>query len=197
MGLDMYLTKRHYVKNWEHSIKKIAIAVRENADMIEQLYPENKVTLEGGTPIQGLDISKISYLIEEAAYWRKANMVHDWFVNNVQGGEDNCQEYYVDDEKLEELVILCKNILEVAKTDVAMPEKADDWSEWAAIKILNEEDLKELLPTSGGFFFGSEGYDGTYLYQLKLTVEQLEPLVEKDDNGRYVNQAELYYRASW
>jgi hypothetical protein len=205
MGLDMYLTKRHYVKNWEHSTQKIAVVVRQNADVIEQMYPETKVTLEGGTEIPGLDASKISYVIEDAAYWRKANAVHYWFVNNVQSGTDDCGEYYVDDSKLEELVKLCKEVVRVAKVEVGQVsagysfneamEKVHHYEEGTV--ITNPEDVAEILPTESGFFFGSTEYDEYYLEDVKDTIKQLEPLIEKDSDGNYINRADVYYRSSW
>ena len=30
---------------------------------------------------------------KEMLYWRKANAIHDWFVDNIQGGEDDCNAY--------------------------------------------------------------------------------------------------------
>jgi len=48
----------------------------------------------------------------EAMYWRKANAIHGWFVENCQDGEDNCQEYWVSREKLINLKDLCQDILE-------------------------------------------------------------------------------------
>ena len=31
-----------------------------------------------------------SRIIEQVGYWRKANQIHNWFVENVQDGEDDC-----------------------------------------------------------------------------------------------------------
>ena len=41
------------------------------------------------------------------AYWRKANQIHSWFVQNVQGGEDECQPHHVSREQLRDLRDLC------------------------------------------------------------------------------------------
>jgi len=32
---------------------------------------------------------------EEVGYWRKANHIHKWFVDNVQNGVDECLTYQV------------------------------------------------------------------------------------------------------
>ena len=44
----------------------------------------------------------------EIIYWRKANAIHKWFVENVQEGVDDCGEYEVTVEQLTELRDLCK-----------------------------------------------------------------------------------------
>lgn len=43
-----------------------------------------------------------------AYYWRKCNAIHNWFVMNVQAGEDDCASYYVSKESLQELIVACK-----------------------------------------------------------------------------------------
>ena len=103
-------------------------------------------------------------------YWRKANQIHNWFVENVQGGVDDCKEYHVSQEKLKELVTLCKKVL---------LEKS---------VLQNKELAKELIPTTSGFFFGSTEYDDYYFEELQDTINALENL---DPNCDY------YYRASW
>src|SRR5690606_27196657 len=65
----------------------------------------------------------------EVAYWRKANHIHNWFVENVQGGVDNCEPFEVTKDKLQELLNLCQLV------------------------YTNKDKAKELMPTSGGFFF--------------------------------------------
>ncbi len=133
MGLDMYLDKRTYVQYWEH-----------NGD---ENY-EVEVT-KGGEPTK-IDPKKVKYIIEEAGYWRKANQIHQWFVDNVQGGEDNCAEYYVSSDKLAELLDLCK-------------------------KVQADNSLAEvLLPTVSGFFFGGTQYDEWYFKDIDNTIQILE-----------------------
>ncbi len=133
MGLDMYLDKRTYVQYWEH-----------NGD---ENY-EVEVT-KGGEPTK-IDRKKVKYIIEEAGYWRKANQIHQWFVDNVQGGEDNCAEYYVSSDKLAELLDLCK-------------------------KVQADNSLAEvLLPTVSGFFFGGTQYDEWYFKDIDNTIQILE-----------------------
>ena len=82
--------------------------------------------------------------------WRKANEIHKWFVDNVQGGEDQCNAFPVTPEHVDTLLALCKEVL-------ADHDKAED-----------------LLPTQDGFFFGSLDYDEWYFKSLTHTVRLLE-----------------------
>lgn len=88
----------------------------------------------------------------EAAYWRKANQIHNWFVTNVQGGEDECREHYVSREQLIELRDLCQ---EAIKTKDAT-----------------------RLPPQSGFFFGSTEIDEWYWSDLVDTVDQINKALE-------------------
>lgn len=180
MGLDMYLTKKHYVKNWDFGKSKFEVIVKKDGEVVDYI-----------------DLDKIKYVVEDAAYWRKANHVHDWFVHNVQDGEDDCKEYYVDRSQIEELVNLCETVLNVAETNKPIPSDTADWQEWEDISIKNKDQIAQLLSTQGGFFFGSTEYDGDYLYSTMLTIEQLKPLIEKNENGEYKDTSDIYYRSSW
>ena len=99
MGLDMYLTKKVYVKNWEHTPEEKRSKISANI---------------GGKEI---DTSKVSYLIEDVHDWRKANAIHGWFVGNVQNNVDDCKEYYVEYDQLMDLKTICERLLELYDTD--------------------------------------------------------------------------------
>ena len=73
---------------------------------------------------------EVKYVIIEVAYWRKANAIHQWFVDNVQNGMDDCGTYYVSREQLQELVDLCKKALANPSTADGFffgPTEYDDW----------------------------------------------------------------------
>ena len=148
MGLDMYLrAKRYYWKSNDKDVetsKKIAEAM--------------------GTP--ELDVREVSVLVGQ---WRKANAIHNWFVENVQEGDDDCRPYIVGAEDLEELKELC-------------------------IKLLESKDEKmaeELLPCTEGFFFGSQNYDGYYWGDLMETIK----IIDKCKSlGR---EWDFEYQSSW
>lgn len=135
MGLDMYLSKKIYLgANYEHNNVNGKIELTRGKD---------------NTPVI-VDLKKVTYIIENAAYWRKANAIHRWFVENVQDGTDDCGYYYVEPSKLKELVSECK-------------------------KVLNSKDkAAELLPTASGFFFGGTNYDEWYFQSMEDTIKQIE-----------------------
>jgi hypothetical protein len=143
MGLDMYLNKKTYVQYWEH-----------NGDN------NYEVTVTKAGQPAGIDGRKVKYVIEEAGYWRKSNQIHQWFVENVQDGVDNCGEYYVSAEKLRELLALCKAVQN-------QPEVAE-----------------EVLPTASGFFFGGTEYDEWYYKDIENTIQILNEALA-DKNGEY------------
>lgn len=113
------------------------------------------------------DNDKSYYVMTEEIYWRKANQIHRWFVENVQDGIDNCAIYYVSGESLYELKELCEKVLE------------------------NKELANELLPIGRGFFFGSVEYDEWYFADLEYTVEKLDELLKNEDYDYYK------YQSSW
>jgi hypothetical protein len=150
MGLDMYLYKKTYVKHWEHN--------GDNNYKVE--------VSKAGKPVN-IDPKKVTYIVEEAGYWRKANQIHNWFVENVQNGKDECQESYVSREQLEELLWVCR------------------------IVKIDKEKAEQLLPTQSGFFFGGTEYDEYYYQDIDSTIEILEEALSDESADDFA------YRASW
>jgi hypothetical protein len=134
---------------------------------------------------------------DSVAYWRKANAIHRWFVENVQNGIDECQRSRVTRDQLRSLVASCKEVLNVVETVEGRVHNGTMWQDGIRSEIYepgrvitNPEMARRLLPTQGGFFFGSTDYDQFYLDDLRSTVEQIEPLLV-DGND------DFYYRSSW
>ena len=114
-------------------------------------------------------IARVECIIEDIATWRKANAIHQWFVKNVQESEDDCKPYSVSIDQLKEL-------LELGKQVQKEPNKAP-----------------ELLPTQGGFLFGSIEYDSRYFQSLDYTIEVLEAALKEDED----QLQEYEYQSSW
>lgn len=110
---------------------------------------------------------------EEDIYWRKANQIRKWFVENLEYEQDpksdSLENVRVPKEKLEEL-------LDTVTTVLNNPYLAD-----------------ELLPTEAGFFFGSCNYDSWYFNQLESTKRQLEEILSTTN----FETEDVYYDESW
>ena len=148
MGLDMYLNAKRYL--WRTRGEELTLAQKIS-------------NLEIGN-----DGMRVKEIVCEAMYWRKANSIHYWFVQNVQNGDDDCKEYYVSREKLESLIGVCEEVL-------ADPSKADD-----------------LLPIAQGFFFGSTKIDDWYWDDIKETIGTIRRLLSNTSD-----EWEFYYASSW
>jgi hypothetical protein len=151
MGLDMYLNKHTYVQQWQH---------------IEEDKQYKVEVTKGGQPTH-INPKKIKYIIEEAGYWRKANQIHQWFVDNVQKGVDDCGDYYVGTDDLEKLLDACEKV----KADHSLADT--------------------LLPSASGFFFGGTEYDEWYFNGIDNTIEILKEALADESDSSY------YYSSSW
>ena len=148
MGLDMYLSDKRYL--WSFNEHDQALA--------------NKIDAEIGAN----SIGRTKEISREAMYWRKANAIHNWFVINVQGGEDNCKEYYVSREQLQELLDILNRVDQ------------------------NHSLADDLLPTAEGFFFGDTDYQEWYYQDIKATIPVFKNLLDQD-----LDQWDFYYSSSW
>lgn len=143
------------------------------------------------------DVRDVTYLV---GYWRKANHIHNWFVENVQDGVDECQKSYVSSEQLQELYDLCKEVLTVMQTDEVDLEIYSFENDANVVEkgreIVNSSTIHKMLPTSSGFFFGGTGYDEWYIRDVENTLEILEKL--RNEDGSFGRKGmDYYYRSSW
>ena len=106
---------------------------------------------------------------ENVGYWRKANQIHNWFVENVQEGIDDCNCYEVSEEQLKNLLDVCRKV----KDDI--------------------NHAKELLPTCEGFFFGSTEYDDYYLENIDSSIKLLERVLKETN----FNEESIFYYSWW
>ena len=149
-------------------VLKIRIPRVREEDMGLDMYLYRYITPKGRVIVDGRELIDVTQIRQEIAYWRKANAIHKWFVDNIQGGCDDCEVYIVSKSKLiQELYSIVKEVLN------------------------NKERAKELLPTTGGFFFGSTEYDGMYFEDLKYTKGVLEEILQDGEDCNY------YYYSSW
>lgn len=142
----------------------------------------------------------------EIAYWRKANQVHKWFVDNVQNGVDDCGYYEVTIEKLQELVDICREILREVKLVDGKVLTRDYWEkekgetemthikEYGIGKVIDKPEIcKKLLPTQDGFFFGDTNYSEYYYEDIEYTRNRIQAVIDLLEWELY----DVYYTSSW
>lgn len=188
MGLDMYLTATHYLGCWSFTDE----AEKSRFRQIMQLAEFGDFCCKDAP---GLEVEV------NVAYWRKANAIHRWFVDNVQGGDDSCKKTYVSNEHLAALVSLCKQVLDSVETVPGQLHAGTTYYPDGRVVenfepgnvVAQQWIAASTLPTQSGFFFGNTDYNEWYLDSLRKTVEQIEPLLT---DPRF-QHSDFYYRASW
>ena len=161
----MYLHAKKYVEkvNWDKLDRDNDIGL-DSPEVVNPLW--NDIVSVSGLSDVATDIYGVHVEVT-CAYWRKANQIHKWFVDNVQDGNDNCGEYYVSHEKLKELRETCRQAI-FAKDP-------------------------NLLPPQAGFFFGSYDIDEWYWQDIKDTIKKLDRVFALPE----MSKLSFYYTSSW
>jgi hypothetical protein len=169
MGLDQYLYISNYIY-FRHSSE-----VKEEIDSSERYHTICKAIgiplpypLRGGLTVEA-----------QVGYWRKANAIHKWMVDNVQGGVDDCAKYPISLDELKELSNLCSSILEETN------------------KRKQIELAKNKLSPTSGFFFGGTEIDEGYLLDLKDTIKIVNYAKSIDVARCDFECCGFYYQSSW
>jgi len=176
MGLDMYLKAKLFTSKYTN--KEINAKLWKFAPF---------------KPIENIDTAEISF---EAAYWRKANAIHKWFVDNCQDGNDNGESYWVSREQIRKLIESCKRTIKVVKsfpmTKTSIVAGWKDGKEYhEEIEVYDVDEEKIELKTQSGFFFGSLQYDKWYIKDLERTIKMLEECLKIPEEW------DFEYYASW
>ena len=163
MGLDMYLYADNYVSRTTNE------RIGEYKFATNPAFENVLATLNATNLVNDDDFAGMSVSIP-VGYWRKANAIHNWIVENCADGVDECQRIYVSTEKAHQLLNTCKQV-------IADPSFAID-----------------LLPPTSGFFFGSTDIDEWYIQDLKHTVNVFEKVLKAKELGQVDS---IIYQASW
>ena len=223
MGLDMYLER---MPRFEYATAKDVSAVEDYFDW-KRAKEEGSEYAQGSfrdwankdtPPKKYRDFYKEFYkttysewdtehkypwtrIMEQIGYWRKANQIHNWFVENVQDGEDDCCYHNeVTKEILEELLDTCQRVLDSCEMIDAMVNTGFEYHNRKKTIIMEEGKIvadpsvaEELLPTTCGFFFGGTDYDEYYVDDIKHTIDVITKVLETTDFETQM----VYYVSSW
>lgn len=191
MGLDMYAARRLYVKQWEHE------------------KPDERYTVQiayGGKPVPGIQSDRISAVEEELMTWCKAYHIHGWFVDNVQGGIDDCGQYPVDDNQLQDLRKRCEKVLAASKLTDGMVWDRTSYSQEhprglvhrTPGKVIEDTTVAErVLPLRLDLpcvSLGEWEYDERYLTQVSATLSWVNRTLADNKAGV---PGEVCYSSSW
>lgn len=194
MGLDMFLweMKKQKGKTFDEVME---IKRKLDNEEIKGVEKENLKMYMFHTKLENINYEYDS-LFKEVYYWRKANAIHQWFVDNIQNGNDDCEDYRVTQKDLQILIDTLRDVYNSLCNKEMITKKVQDGSIEYEIKVFKEEDLeiaKQLLPTQEGFFFGGTEYDEYYFEQIKDTLNDLQIINECFDfENNY-----LIYGSSW
>lgn len=187
MGLDMFLEKYDKAA-WKFKDLYIPIVEQENPELYKRLKP----LIVNGEYGESLSI--------EVAYWRKANAIHRWFVENVQDGLDDCGTYEVTKEQLQELLNICISVRDGSEMEKGWIENGATFKNgmWCPVMqegeyISNPNIAESLLPTQRGFFFGGTEYDEWYMHHINDTIEMLVKILDETDFDKEI----IAYTSSW
>ena len=140
-------------------------------------------------------------IMEQVGYWRKENAIHQWFVDHVQDGIDDC-DYHKECTKeiLEELLDTCEKVKQIAVLKSAKVVVGQTFENGKLVNnyedgelVANADEVAKLLPTQGGFFFGGTDYDNWYMRGVEDTIDVLTRVLETTDFEKEM----IYYRSSW
>lgn len=194
MGLDMFLWKMKKQKGKTFD-EVMEIKRKLDNEEIKGVEKENLKMYMFHTKLENINYEYDS-LFKEVYYWRKANAIHQWFVDNIQNGNDDCEDYRVTQKDLQILIDTLKEVYNSLCNKETVTKKVKDGTIEYEIKVFKEKDLekaKELLPTQEGFFFGGTEYDEYYFEQIKDTLNDLQIL---DRSFDFENNY-LIYGSSW
>ena len=187
MGLDMYLRASKYVSGYDFRGEQEVAFYRS---LVEKFEVEEFV--DPDTPSATIEFT--------VAYWRKANQIHNWFVENVQGGEDECKPHYVSRGQLTDLGETCLRVLASSRLidgtvhngTIYSAEHPKGAVQLEQGKIVEDPRVAEqYLPPQAGFFFGNEDYDEWYWRDLKSTVSQIDRVLGMPEDW------DFEYQSSW
>jgi hypothetical protein len=165
---DAGQTLHYYVSMYDHSNpleKLVGEQIAESAGLLPFKGDESN-SLE--VDVYPNDTVRVRFTV---AYWRKANAIHGWFVDNCQDGVDECQiSEDIPGEQLAHLIHLCS-------------------------EALSSDHPEHILEPTQGFFFGGYDIDEWYRQDLQNTIDQLTPILKQAATAG--GNVSFNYHSSW
>jgi hypothetical protein len=169
MGLDMYLYAEKYISRNDYNafdrntmefppINPMFDAVIDATNSRTLVEPDSWTGICVNIPI---------------GYWRKANAIHSYIVENHADGVDECQRIGLTAVDVRVLRDLCAEVL-------------DHHNDGGSTAM-----AESVLPTRSGFFFGGLEYDEWYYQDIEKTIEICNRALNEPDCDNFI------YQASW
>ena len=118
------------------------------------------------------DIDDENSEMQEVGYFRKANFLRKWLVDNTGYKEDGNLIYHkLDKTDIGELLMVATHVFIYPSNSTA----------------------DNLLPTQGGFFFGDTEYDEWYYMKVGSLIKTLAAILEDTD----WEEEDIYYHEWW
>lgn len=184
----MYAVRRLSTEQWDHQPEDERYSVQIARD---------------GKPVSGFQSDRIEAEEEDVMYWRKANHIHAWFVDNVQDGVDDQESYRVDWDQLRQLLHVCEEVIEASNlvdgsihvSTLYNQENPDGLVQREPGKVIEDTSVAEqLLPTRSGFFFGCTEYDEDYLDEVVRTRDWAVQMLADHNEGV---PGDIHYSCWW
>ena len=173
MGLDMYL----YKCNEEDYLRR-----KDSEDALRWMFVEAQCEKwERELPLlfkpQMTEEQCAKHKCKLAIFWRKANQIYGWLVDNV-GADLNGDVTLVGKEQIVSLRNTCEQVIR----DGIGPKG-----------YIRKRVCRRLLPTTEGPYFGDYIYDKDYMDEVRYTLAELNKLIDTTDFEKEV----LLFASSW
>lgn len=210
MGLDMSIRMKRRVERGNKNIGKpfVRYYYKDNEEF-DYIMSDDDGKIPANLKNKAGNLSRKADYAEddfEIAYWRKANEIHKWFVDNVQNGENDCGSYILTKENLQDLLSLVTDVLMhcelkegtirngyTIKKGLFGFRKKYNKMKGKVLTRSSKRYCKKHLPTFSGCFYGSLDYDEYYYNDLVYTKDILKEILLNYD----FDEVTLYYESSY
>jgi len=160
----------------------------------------HKISVKLGNKIRkDIKPERITYITQEMGYWRKFNALHGWFITNCANGVDECQEIHVPIEKIKDVLAVLHEVNNILNKSALAVKLVKNLNGESYENVYDrEEEVRNVLPPTQGFFFGGIEIDEWFKESVEKSIKIFTEVLEEEDIAQsYGSYNEFYYRASW